>query len=268
VPIIAVPVVIAGVVAFFLWRPMHRPPLVQQPVVPESSAPAATRAASSKPSFDCALASTWAEQQVCASDALAASDQTVVRLYRHRIAVASAGERERLRQEQRDWITQRNACSAASGISCVTQSYDDRIAELRAPSAAAAPAPGVPPQAATDAGPRPALAVVWDHGPSSAELAPYFPVAAREAGVVDGRAIVRCVLNTDGLLSDCNVLSETPRDLGFGGSALRAASLYKARTVGSDGQSEVGETVTFAIILRDAVPRRPPTQDQPRFGFR
>lgn len=52
---------------------------------------------------------------------------------------------------------------------------------------------------------------------------PSYPAAALEAGADAGSASVRCIAQTDGALSDCTTLTETPPGLGFGAAAVQAA---------------------------------------------
>ncbi|WP_374514160.1 M56 family metallopeptidase [Brevundimonas sp.] len=52
---------------------------------------------------------------------------------------------------------------------------------------------------------------------------PAYPAAALEAGANAGSASVRCIAQTDGALSDCAMLTETPPGLGFGAAAVEAA---------------------------------------------
>lgn len=65
----------------------------------------------------------------------------------------------------------------------------------------------------------------WVRKPSGEDLAGVFPVAAVKAGK-DGRAVIRCRVTVDGFLDRCQVLSETPEGLGFGGSALALAPQF------------------------------------------
>lgn len=58
----------------------------------------------------------------------------------------------------------------------------------------------------------------WDQHP-----VPAYPAAALEAGAESGSASVRCMAGTDGRLSSCSVVSETPAGLGFGAAAVQAA---------------------------------------------
>ncbi len=89
----------------------------------------------SEPSFDCAKASSSAEEAICASDDLAALDREVSRLY----ALASKGPNmtddrlQELRAFQRGWVKGRDECWKSDlGLeACVAEEYALRIQELR-----------------------------------------------------------------------------------------------------------------------------------------
>lgn len=92
-------------------------------------------AIASDPSFDCAKASSGAEEAICASDDLAALDREVSRLY----GLAAKGPNmtddrlKNLRAYQRGWVKGRDDCWKSDlGIdACVAQEYAIRIQELR-----------------------------------------------------------------------------------------------------------------------------------------
>lgn len=258
---------LGGVAAFIVGKPMlrhsgmpqgqvHVVPLVLGSL-PVSSAPVAVipPVHVSTPSFECGLATTWAEQQVCSSDKLAEADRTVDRLYRHRFASAASEDRERLRQEQRDWIGRRNGCSAANGISCVSEAYEERIAELGASEASAAqvvqlpalavPLQNQPPAARSHLILRPA----WLRVPTPFELGQYYPQGARQAGLA-GRALIQCMVAETGELNRCVVASETPEGFGFGASAIAMAGLFRMQSVDQDGQPIRGGVVRIPINFR------------------
>ncbi|TCL00626.1 uncharacterized protein BXY66_3273 [Shimia isoporae] len=93
-----------------------------------------TRAFALDPSFDCAKAGSSAEEAVCASDALAALDLELARVYG--LAATSDLSSERLNElkaTQRGWIKGRDECWKSSlGLeACVGNEYAFRIAELR-----------------------------------------------------------------------------------------------------------------------------------------
>ena len=106
-------------------------------------------------------------------------------------------------------------------------------------SSTPSPPPAQPPKMVT--------APDWIRKPSSEDLMRYFPVEAMRARK-SGKAVMQCTTNTTGLLSDCVVISEEPRDLGFGTTALAVASIFKMRPPMVDGQPQKG-TVNIPMIF-------------------
>jgi uncharacterized protein len=79
-------------------------------------------------SFDCAKAATPVEKLVCSNPALSRTDEELAKAYRS--ALASSGDKTRLRDEQRLWIrATRDRCP---DVSCLSNAYAARIAELTA----------------------------------------------------------------------------------------------------------------------------------------
>lgn len=54
----------------------------------------------------------------------------------------------------------------------------------------------------------------------------FYPAAARELGL-DGSAVVDLLINEGGLVVEAQVISESPRDRGFGLAALDTAKTYE-----------------------------------------
>ncbi len=75
---------------------------------------------------------------------------------------------------------------------------------------------------------------------------PVFPRAAMLARAEHGRVSLRCRLNTEGRLTMCEILDETPASVGFADAALEAASHARLtpRTVNG---APVGGVVQFGI---------------------
>ncbi len=95
-------------------------------------------AAQELPSFDCARAASWAENEICQTPALAIADREVAALYALRMDEAAREAVPALRMEQRDWIFDRTRCVAELSqdqrANCLRAIYDRRIAELQAPT--------------------------------------------------------------------------------------------------------------------------------------
>jgi uncharacterized protein len=102
-------------------------------------------ALAAEPSFDCSSPASAAEEAVCTSDALAAMDVELGRLYRA-AAEGSNMTPDRLgelRSTQRGWIKGRDECWKAQELErCVRDEYAIRIFELRQGYADARSTPG------------------------------------------------------------------------------------------------------------------------------
>lgn len=78
-------------------------------------------------SFDCAQASTDIEQRICQDDELSDLDSQLGNLYSGLSDALDVSERDALRDAQRRWIGQRNACD---GTACLRDRYRQRIEAL------------------------------------------------------------------------------------------------------------------------------------------
>jgi uncharacterized protein len=89
---------------------------------------AGSAAAQTAPGFDCAKAGTAVEKAICADPALSWLDHTLVRLF----AAVQAGGGKALRDSQRAWLAQRDACPAEGRRTCLSGQYMTRLAALAA----------------------------------------------------------------------------------------------------------------------------------------
>ncbi len=78
--------------------------------------------------MDCKLARTPTEKTLCADPALYRLDEELGATYA-RLRAALPGQRDALRQSQRDWLKQRDLCGADGD--CLRQRYEARAAELQ-----------------------------------------------------------------------------------------------------------------------------------------
>ncbi|HYE42595.1 MAG TPA: TonB family protein [Caulobacteraceae bacterium] len=92
----------------------------------------------------------------------------------------------------------------------------------------------------------------WTQKPSSPDLARYFPARAAEMGV-SGRVVLRCFVNAEGTLRDCDVAEETPKGWGFGGAGLRLSGKFRMRPRTIDGASVEGAQVSIPISMQAAL---------------
>lgn len=95
----------------------------------------ANAAGGDQPSFDCDMAQTDIEKQICGSSALAALDRTVAQQYESlHSAIRSRALRNGMVQDQRDWLKDRNACAENVGLegreACIGDAYRQRRLQL------------------------------------------------------------------------------------------------------------------------------------------
>jgi TonB family protein len=84
--------------------------------------------------------------------------------------------------------------------------------------------------------------------PSLLEVNAVYPSAAVRAGGVDGRATVRCHVSSQGVVSRCEALSESPRNNGFGEAVkalARRLDIKPGSKAGEPAASGVEITVEF-----------------------
>ena len=100
------------------------------PVAPALPEPApAPPPLAAKPSFDCGKAQLAAEFAICRLPGIAALDRQLAQLYRKLRDRANAKNRNRLRDFQRTWLANRNACGANQ--KCLRGSYLRQLQILR-----------------------------------------------------------------------------------------------------------------------------------------
>jgi hypothetical protein len=91
--------------------------------------------------------------------------------------------------------------------------------------------------------------VRWDHvvGPSPGH--PLFPAEAVKAGLTAGSAIVDCLIGVDGSLSQCQVVSESTPNVGFGEMAKMIAEQDVANRWSEEGLPVEGARVRMPINM-------------------
>lgn len=82
-------------------------------------------------SFDCGMAKSAVEKEICGDAELSSLDDVLGREYRAALSGASGDAARVIRGEQRDWIRRRNSCDAPRK-SCLVREYNSRIQVLRA----------------------------------------------------------------------------------------------------------------------------------------
>ena len=86
----------------------------------------------------------------------------------------------------------------------------------------------------------------WLHRPTREELRAIWPRKAAEKGV-DGSAKVRCTVSVQGALSDCLILREDPKGMGFGDAAIALTPQFLMKPPTHNGQPYGGETVDIPV---------------------
>lgn len=87
----------------------------------------------------------------------------------------------------------------------------------------------------------------WTVLPEASDFQAGYPKAALAAGVLKGRAVVSCVVATEGRLADCSVASEEPAGLGFGAAASAIAPQFRMGIWTPDGLPTVGARIKAPI---------------------
>ena len=64
----------------------------------------------------------------------------------------------------------------------------------------------------------------WKRKPTLEQMAAFYPVEALKARVT-GLALLSCKVEINGLVSECNIISETPNGYGFGNAALKVVRI-------------------------------------------
>ncbi len=98
--------------------------------------------------------------------------------------------------------------------------------------------------------PAPAPSVItnpdWAGLPSAEVFANLYPKAAIQQNL-SGNATIQCMVSAAGALQGCFVVTESPKGVGFGEAALRAAASFKMRPMTKDGAPVEGGTVRIPM---------------------
>lgn len=91
-------------------------------------------------------------------------------------------------------------------------------------------------------------AAVWTRIPTGNDIANYYPASAARNGI-SGWAAIQCLATDKGLLAECRVLGESPRDQHFGDAALKLSRLFKLAPADKTGRSVAGGAIIVPIVL-------------------
>ena len=99
----------------------------------------------------------------------------------------------------------------------------------------------------------------WRKGPTGQELLDAIPKAALEANILEGGAMVECMVVDEGVLANCKTVSETPAGMGFGAAVLNLMPKFHLATWTDEGLPVVGGSVRIPLQfkLKDAPPSTP-----------
>lgn len=86
----------------------------------------------------------------------------------------------------------------------------------------------------------------WVVRPSGSQMVDLYPKAALREGK-RGYAMLSCIVEESGALSDCRVVEETPAGLGFGEASLQLSKSVRMKQVGADGKPTSGAAVRFPL---------------------
>ena len=89
--------------------------------------------------------------------------------------------------------------------------------------------------------------VSWASKPTGEQIADVFPDKAMRQSV-SGRIMLECQTTKTGSLASCVILSETPRDFGFGAAALKLSRYFRMNAKTADVVLE-GGVVELPILL-------------------
>jgi TonB family protein len=93
----------------------------------------------------------------------------------------------------------------------------------------------------------------WERQPDAGAISRRYPERALERGV-SGRALLECAVAGSGALQDCRVVSETPKEQGFGDAALAMAWDFKMKPRTVAGEPVEGAHVRIPIRFQTEAP--------------
>lgn len=89
----------------------------------------------------------------------------------------------------------------------------------------------------------------WARRPSDEDIAQYYPDRALRTET-NGRAILSRTVTAWGTLADCEAVSETPQNYGFGEAALKLSRIFRMKLRTFDGEPVEGGAVRVPIEFK------------------
>lgn len=86
----------------------------------------------------------------------------------------------------------------------------------------------------------------WLEKPNGEDIASHYPQIAQALNI-EGRAMIRCQVDFQGLLRDCQAVSASPQGLGFDHAAIRVAAKFRMKPKMVDGRIVDGGNVRIPI---------------------
>lgn len=88
----------------------------------------------------------------------------------------------------------------------------------------------------------------WVERPNGDAFSDHYPIKAMEAEI-GGRATIQCRVNSLGRLNNCSVISESPKDYGFGLAAIEMSGLFRMKPATIDGLAVSGAWVRIPLVF-------------------
>ena len=89
----------------------------------------------------------------------------------------------------------------------------------------------------------------WVAQPTGADYADDYPSHALKAGI-EGHSTMTCSVTSDGALTACRIIKETPPGQGFGPAELKIAAKFRMQPTTSDGRPVGGGQVMIPVLWK------------------